>query len=71
MKTNLNDFSHIPENRRADAYKGYFKNLTYEGLDNKVLEIEDELVEENFKIIYTFFFKKNIICGCALHKLFY
>ena len=55
MKTNLNDFSHIPENRRADAYKGYFKNLTYEGLDNKVLEIEDEEIEEKFKIICTLF----------------
>ena len=66
----INDFEEITtwEWGKEQLYKEHLKNLTYEKLYNKVLEIDDQELNEKFKFICDFF-KNKVICGCVLGKL--
>ena len=66
----INDFEEITtwEWGKEQLYKEHLKNLTYEKLYNKVLEIDDQELNEKFKFICEFF-KNRVICGCVLGKL--
>ena len=48
----INDFEGITEWKREQLYKDHSKNLIYEKLYNKVLEVEDIEIKENFYIFF-------------------